>query len=38
MIVKLKDFILNQDQFCYNPEWAIGFNKNKTFNTLPGGV
>ena len=38
MLTKVKDLILDQDQFCYNPEWAIGFKKNKTFNTYPGAI
>ena len=38
MLAQALDFIRNQDQFSYSPEWAIGFKKNKTFNTLPGGI
>ena len=38
MLEKTTDFIKDQDQFSYSPEWAIGFKKNKTFNTIPGGI
>jgi hypothetical protein len=38
MLDKIQEFIGSQDIFCYNPYAAIGFKKNKTFSTLPGGI
>ena len=38
MLKKVKDKIKDSDQFAFNPESAITFNKKSQFTTLPGGV
>ena len=38
LLSKIEDLISDLDLFGYRPEWWIGFNKNKTFDTVPGGI
>ena len=38
MFSKVKEKLQDSDQFAYNPETAITFNKKAQFTTLPGGV
>ena len=35
---KIKDKVLDQDIFGYNPENELVFNRSTSFNTFPGAV
>ena len=38
MFSKVKEKIQDSDQFAFQPETAVTFNKKAQFTTLPGGV